>query len=309
MKKQHIIPIVVLLIFAGCVAAAYQFYFKQKLEEYKEHEQTLDALKQKIKSLETTFAGQDGRPIKPEKFVASEEASIEPWYQAVLSRATIFKMPIEEVTVPDDQIPRFYYKEVWDPAIREITNFALSRGVQMPPNSSFDTPRPSELENKAVKKEEVQAWMRRIKIGSESVKFFVENGATAVNQIYIWPDIKQAGLLRRQVIGVEITMTMPKLVKLLEKIYLDERYINIEAIRIANPALRTQWDPPMSVYLLYSQADYMDASLSSKPVVAAAGPAGAAPAGKGPVWGGKLNKKTPEKKAAPKSWWQKLWPF
>lgn len=305
MKRQHILPVVVLIVFAAAIGGTYQFFFKERLQQYEKRRALLEQLKDKVQKLETRFTGAGNRPIKPEVYVQKKEAALQPWSDAINRRAAFFTMPIEYAKVPEGEIPRFFYREEWPKRVEEIRQYILSRGVRMNP-TAFDTPAPNTLESKAVTKEEVETWLKRMATGFAALRLIVDAGATEIRHFYIWPEIREGGLLAKQVVGVEMVIPLPRFVRFMDEMYSGDRYFNVEAVRVACSTLRTQWDPPVNVSMLLTQASYIDTSATTLQPKAG-GPGGGQAA---PTF---MMKKPVALKPPPavtkKSWWQSLWPF
>jgi hypothetical protein len=314
MKRQYILPIVVLVVFMGVIGGTYQFFFKERLAQFQLHNEYLVKLKDKHQKLQTTFMGADGRPVKPQVIIERKQSALDPWQEAISQRASYYKIPLDITPVPPDKTPRFFYRDEWPKQITTLQRYLMERNLPLI-NVTFDTPDPKTLEGKDVTKQNVESWMVRFAFGKSLLELLVgTGGATEIRALYVWPAIKESDLLKKQVVGVQMTMPMSKFIDFMDEMYMKDRYFNVEAFRLSNRTLRTTYDPPVTVDLLFTQAAYID---NTAAVVAAAAGTGKTPAAAGAVQKGVLKLKsgagaaggTTEAAPKPKSWWESLWPF
>lgn len=250
MKKRYIASVLVMLSVLAGLGAIYQFYFKQQFERYAENKQILTDLEDRLRELEETFS-----KIRPDYVVQEWRGAVQPWAEAVNQRSRFFTMDdlsrIEPV--PEGQIPRFHYEGVFPQMQRELLLDVYRYRCQIP-QTTFGAPGVGTLSGRSVTKEEVETWLRQFAFGSAVMRFLMERRATEIRQIEIWPLRVEYGLLEMQTMGLAFTMTLENLVRFLESLNDENRYFNVNAIRVHNKYLRWPGQPPLEVEMLLTRA-------------------------------------------------------
>lgn len=316
MKKQYIVPIVVLILFAGGMGAVYQFYFRIQLEQYAKNTQMQADLNKRLEELQTTFSGADKRPVSPDEFVSQWRGAVQPWNDALVDRSTYFIIPEPTERAPENAVPKFFYRERFPTLITQLQQYAYSRSVMIP-DTTFGAPLPSDLDNRSVDADQVNGWLRQLSAGTDVIKLLVDNGAAQVVEVDLWPAYIDNDLLEKRTVGVRVLITLEKLTAFLDKLYAESRYFNVDAVRIHNTSVRTPYQPWLEVEMLITQAKYVEGG-QAKAAPQASG-AQAAGATGDPM--AKMMDALKAKRAAAgkdkadaattqtKSWWRKYLPF
>jgi len=325
-KRHHIIPVVILLAVIAGFGAVYQFYVKEQLEEYQANQKQLTELKNRVKSLEDTFKGVDGRPVKPQVAVQQLRSAVQPFKDAVQKRSKFFTLGKEAHVdlVPEGKDPRFYYMEALPKLIYETEQYAYARRCAMPQNLTFGVPSRKDITNVAPTEKEVNNWLKKYAFGSSVVHMLVDAGATRIDNIVLWPSRTEFQLLDMRTVGLQFQMSLDNLARFLKSFYGEDRYFNINSIRITNTNLLSRSQPQLEVEMVLTQAGFLEENAKegkgSTPVKTASGGGGKAEltsnADKmlkrlklrgGINLGGKGGKSRP--RAGGRSWWQKYLPF
>ncbi|MBI4557398.1 MAG: hypothetical protein HY706_07440 [Candidatus Hydrogenedentes bacterium] len=280
--RQQIIAFVVLLLVVSAFGGVYQFYFKQRLEEYSKDQAYLDQLKGKLVALEKTFF-----KTRPDIVVDQWRGAVQPWVVAVEGRSRYFSPAnmYEFEPVPEGKIPKFHYQEQLPRMLEQLQRDANVRGCIIP-YTTFGMPTGESLGGHSVLKADVETWLRSVSLGCYMTRLLIDAKATRVNQVEIWPTRVQFDVLEMQTIGFSFEMSLENFVSLAEKMRRDSHYYTFEALRVENPYLRYPYagGPPLQINMLLTTAKFLpDKSvLSTQPVggqeivtAAATGPAGA----------------------------------
>lgn len=281
LRREHwiaIAAIAAVLITIGCV---YQFYYQKRLAEYAANIVKLKDLEKALNDLETTFENRD-----PEVVIKAYNGQVEPLAEKVVQRAQFFNTTdaLQIEPIPEGKLLRFWYTEQFNKLFEELRKDAASRTPQIPypDNSTFGAPRPEELEGRAVNPPDVKRWLRQIKFASYIIKMLMDAKAIAINDVQLWtPQLDFDKLLTMRTVGLWFAMPYSDLVKFLDKLRMDTRYFNVNAISIQNPYMRWATEPPVEVRMLLTQADFNAAVASPAPAAAPGGAplVGGAPTG------------------------------
>ena len=277
LRREHVIAILAVgLVLAG-VGSAYQFYYKQRLAQYAENLETLNSLEAALVDLETKFEGKD-----PEGLITHWRNQVQPLAEKVVQRAQFFNTgdALQIDPIPEGKLLRFYYADEFVKMLNELRQDAVSRTpyCPYPDASTFGAARPEELEGRTVTEEQVKQWLRLIKFGSATVRMLMDAKALSIYDVQVWPR-RDEGMLSMRTVGLSFVMRYADLVAFIDKLQLENRYFNINAIGLQNRYLRWPTEPPVEVQMLLTQADYN----------AAAGTQAAAPAPEAPGLPGPQN--------------------
>lgn len=245
MKRVYIVTILAIIVVVGSLGGAYQFYFKAKIDAYRQHQTQLDQLDKRLTALETTFSG-----VKPDVLVTEWKQQVNPWNNALREEGQFFTIDFEEVPpVPEEVVsPRLYYEEQYNKMMLAIMTEAHPKQI---PYTNFGVYEPTAIPNNTATRDEVRQWLRKLKFGQDMIRLFLDHKALAIYNIEVWPDtFKANGLLMKRTIGVQFVMNVSDLADFLEFLRTSERYYNVDAIRIANPYLLTTPPPPVTVDML-----------------------------------------------------------
>jgi hypothetical protein len=306
-NKYLIFSFIVLLVFAGGLAAVYQFYLQPRFEEYKRLEETSAALDKKLSDFESTFSG-----VRPEVVVEEWNKALPSWNEAVANRALYYRVDSQTRVdpMPEAQFPQFYYEEKYSELLQGLYRDAIAKGQQVPGNISFGVPPPGGAgQGRDIKKEDAEKWLNQLAQGIDTVNMLMDSGAAQLLAVNFWPPRTESNVLEMRTVGVSMYITLPRLLDFFERVAYDRnRFYSIDGFKIANRTLRASGDPYLQVDFLLTQAEYKE---GATPTRAASGMGGASMFGEGDspfasmFGGGRPAQRTVRKK----SWWQKLWPF
>jgi hypothetical protein len=271
LRREYVIAVLAVLAVAAAIGAVYQFYYKQRLAQYGANLDKLKDLETALKNLETAFENKD-----PETYIKGLRAQVQPLAEKVVQRAQFFSTSdaLQIDPVPEGKLLRFWYAEQFNKLLEDLRKDAVSRTpyIQYPESSTFGAPRPEELEGRNVTNLEVKGWLRLIKLGSYVTRMLMDAKAAAVYDVAIWsPRYDFDNLLVMRTVGLSFLMRYSDLAAFVDKLRLEDRYFNINAISVQNRYMRWPTEPPVEVRLLLTQADFN--AVASTPA-----PAGAAPA-------------------------------
>lgn len=258
LKKQNLIVIAVLLVVAGLGGAAYQFYIKEKLDEYAQNEKDLQGLESTHARMESLF----GKGRKPDEVVTSVRNLVQPWAEAADSRAKYYDLSQFAAVepIPENELAKPYYIQKVTEIVNALYNNAYTKNVSIQGvNPFFDQPRPEEMTGTSPRPEEAQQWLREVQLGSSVLQLLISHGALQINSLLPWPERTVQNVFEAHTYGVSMWIRMADLCSLIEKLQYDERTcFSLHAFRIQNPYLRIQ-DPPLLVEMVIVLADYKPA--------------------------------------------------
>jgi hypothetical protein len=322
MKKHHVIPIIILLVVIAGVAAVYQVYVKEQIQEFQENEKRIEALKNRIDRFEETFKGQDGLPVKPEVAVSQWRSQVQPFLEAVRrqSRYFHFGQAMSGVPlVPENQEPKFHYTTEIPKQTYELQQYAATNNTILARNFMFGAPTVEDMMGQNPTEEEVNDWLTEFRFGFSIVKMLVDGGAARINEIVIWPEREEMQLLEMRTVGLRFQMTVDNLADFLEQFYGEDRYFNVNGIRIQNSNLLSPQKPLLDIELVLTQAGFLEenASQGMGAVASVAGAGASNPRVSAAAalsalrkQGGILGRGNDEDDDLPaEPWWKKLWPF
>ncbi len=320
MNLIKFVPILMVVVFLASLAGTYQFYFRERLEEYAQNEQRLQRMEQKLDSLRDTFADEQGQPVEPTFVIQQWREAQEPWREALQARSALFTIGVDEeiASIPEGRTPRFFYEEKIEELVTDLQRYAQQNRVFLP-DVTFGVPQREQLTGQSVTEENVQMWLERFAFGDAIARKMIDANASQIRHIEIWPPRTEYGLLEKRTVGLDFTMTMDQLVNFLDTVGRDQRYYNVDAIRVVNRHLRVPYAPPLEVQMLLTQARFLSED-EQRDAPAAAQPAQAGGFGGGQfadfrsLFGGPDDDDNGVpggrgRGAQSESWWQRLWPF
>lgn len=255
MKKSHIITGMIVVVTLGVTYAVYEFYVKKTLTRLSEHQAERKQLEDKIKSLEETF-----EKTNPEVVLSTWRGEMEPWIQAVNQRSNFFNMADMPMStkIPEEAIPRFYYREEYPKLSDRLVNLGYRRACILQ-NTTFDVPTVEEISRTNPTREEVSEWLTKYKYASAMTELLIDANAREILDVSVWPPrVSANGKLEIHTTGFSFTIsTMRDLVKFLEDLSISNRYFAVEALKISNQTLRAP-GVPLHVELILSQARFFE---------------------------------------------------
>lgn len=283
LTKEHIVAIVVLVAVLGALGGVYQFYYKQRLDEYAKNITQLKNLEDALAKAKTDFALVEGGPSYiPDVLISAYTNEIQPLEEEVLRRGRFFSLD-ESLKVdppPSGVFLSIYYKNEFNKLYNELRQDVMSRIPYWPyyPETNFGAPLPSDFEGSTPQVSEITQGLARVKFGCSLVRMLMDAKAVTISEIEIWPPYEGADkLLSMRTVGLAFMIKLEDLVTFLDKLRMSERYYSVDAISIQNRYLRWQPEPPVEVQMLLTQAEFVPPS--AKP---AAGPGEMVAGARGP---------------------------
>lgn len=256
MKKSVVALTLLLIASLAGTFAVYQLYVKQRMKELGENMSREELLENKIDQMQTTFF-----KTKPEAVLEAWRLETQPWADAVDVRSRFFNLGdiSLEHTIPEERIPKFYYKEIYEKNLQELEDEAWQKGTILA-NTTFNIPEPSSYgsgSNPSAK--EIEKHIVRWEFGAIMTRMLMDAGATSINTLNMWPQtIKytgRSGVFNSRTVGVSMTIPIENLVKFLDRLGQEERFFQVEVIRISNSTLRSPY-ADISVDLILTQVNF-----------------------------------------------------
>lgn len=254
MTREHIIVLVVFILVLATLGSVYQFYYAPRLKIYEENKIVRKNLLDALNRVETKF-----QKTIPEVIVKAVTEEILPLQTEISNRSKFFNLSdyTQIDAIPENKMLRFYYVEQYNKYINELRQEAWSRNISIPENLSFGAPRPEELEGKSMTVPEVRQGLRAIRFGGSMIRLLMDNKAYGIMQVVVWPKRQECdNLLFMTTTGMNFYMTYADLVNFLEKLRTADRYFSINGLSIQNQYLQWQYEPPLMVNLLVTQASF-----------------------------------------------------
>jgi len=256
-RREYIVPGIALLIVLAASGGVYQFYYKKQVEEFNKNILRLEQLQKALDVMEKKF-----QKFVPKDYIELMAAQVGPLATELGDRSTYFSMgdSMEIDPVPDDVMLKFYYEEQFNKMFAELRQKATTKGpyFSYPMDTAFGAIPPNEFSDKPLNAKQVAANLRKVKFGVSIIEMLMDADAASINEISVWPRYYDyGGQLEMHTVGLDFFMTMTRLVEFIDGLRLEDRYFNVNGISIQNPYLRYQWDPPLQVRMLLTQAEYV----------------------------------------------------
>lgn len=263
MTKERLLYIGVLLAALASFGAVYQFYFKERLEEYARDERFKGELQLVYNNLTETFHGTD-----PETFTQMWVAGVQPWRQTLEDRAAFFTfgdwydhdMPPEDVG-----LLRFWYDEVSTKMLTDLyAKASETPGLRTFPNDllgMFGVASVNDWAGVNVTEQMVNSELANLSFGISVIETLLEAKVKGIFETRLWPKRTEKGtanILRYQTVGASILIETDDLVRFLENsLKFGDRFYTIDSMRISYPYLGQQYEPQLRVDFLFSQARFV----------------------------------------------------
>ena len=258
MNIYKIAPIVMVLLFGLALLGGWQFYYREWAEQYAENQQHLNALEQKLNTLQSTFEAADGGAVEPEFVIARWREAVEPWSAALAQRASFFEIEAlpDEPLVPEDVTPRFYYEERIEEKTEELYRYAWQNNCAIP-QTTFGVPSRDQVAGQQVNREYAESWLRRFNFGASVMRHLIDANALQINELEVWPPRTEYGMLQMRTVGAFFYMRIDDLVRMLDSFGRGDQYYTVDGLRITNSQLIAQRNPPLQVEMLLTQARFL----------------------------------------------------
>lgn len=247
-----------LLLFLAALGGSWQFYFKERLEQYAENQQHLEELEEKLNTFQDTFAAEDGGVVDPEFVIARWEEAVEPWSEALTQRASFFEIEAlpDEPLVPEDVTARFYYEEQIEEEVQDLFQYAWDNNCNIP-QTTFGVPTQEQVSGQEIDREQAERWLRRFNFGAAAMRRLIDANALQINEFQVWPPRMEYGMLELRTVGAFFYMRINDLVPMLESFGREDQYYTVDALRITNTQLIAQQNPPLQIEMLLTQARFI----------------------------------------------------
>ncbi len=311
MKKSVIFLTALLLATIAGTYAVYELYVKQRMKELGEHMAQEKVLHARILQLQDTFA-----KTEPDAILELWRKSTQPWYDAVQGRSQYFTLGdfAKEVEIPEDAIPKIYYRQELPKRIQSLADYAADKQVILSdincgvPKADYfgagTNPEP----------EEIATHLEEYDYCAAMSKLVVDAKPISVNPLRIWPEKEEeakSGMVVKRTTGISMQISTQALVRFFDKLAQEDRYFRIDEFKISNTNLH-QPDPPLTVDMVLTQAYFRPKKSAASAAVVDGGQSaevnqrltslfgGAADAG-----GSRASRDENDEEAEP-TWWQQF---
>lgn len=256
MKKSYIIMGVAFLLFAGGIYGVFITYVMPMGQELAELEKTETEILKKIEVMETAFDGS-----KPEAYLAGLREQQGPWRVALQQRTPYFQREdVEKIEMPEDVIPRFWYREMFPDLEDSVQQMAKERKITLL-DFSFGEKRPEAYgPGTNPSREEILEQVNKYNYGIQMVKFIMDANPRVVKSVVLWPERKahsgRSGEVTYRTTGYEISIMWDDLMQFLQRLSNRSTYVTVEAIKITDSTLRFDRDP-VEVQLIITEAQFV----------------------------------------------------
>ena len=255
MKKGYIIMAAFFLIFAGGIYGVFVQYVMPMRQELTSLEKSEQEFLDKIDEMKKEFDGS-----RPEEYIRQLEAQKVPWKRALDQRTDYFKLEeVEAIEMPEDVIPRFWYREFFPTLEESVYELARERGIQLMA-FSFGERRPDEFgPGTNPSREEILEEVNKYNYGIEMTKFIMDANPKVITNVTLWPDRQvyssRNGDVTFRTTGYEISIMWEDLMLFLQRLANNPTFITVEGIKITDRTLRNDRDP-VTVQLIVTEAQF-----------------------------------------------------
>lgn len=306
MKKSVVLLTILLIASIAGTYAVYELYVKEKMKALGEHTEQVKQLEARIKVLQETFSG-----TQPQVIVDQWRQATQPWAEAVDGRSRFFTFGtlVEPVEIPEEVIPKIYYRNELPKRIQRLQDYALDKNVTLGDTSCGVPGATFYGEGTNPKREEIQRHFETYDYCAALSRMIIDAGPISIDPLRIWTEVEvktRSGIVRKRGTGINMKTTTEPLIRFLDQLSQSDRYFKVDEIRISNANLRQQ-DPVLSVEMVLTQAAFEPAQKAS-----VTGQGGTDGAGGGPspalttLFGGRRNAAAEEEDArnTPTRWQQ-----
>lgn len=263
MRRNQIIFGVVLLLVLAAFGGVYQFYFKEKLDQYKRDEGFRRDLEASADELQKFFSN-----TSPETIISLWRAEVQPWVDTLQQRAGYFDDGgwFRHETPPESgRILRVWYGEELNKMLTELYQDIAEKAPNIypfPPEllKTIKVRTESELaQEKEVTPALVNEELARMAFASNVINLLLDEKIVGLNNLVVWPtrqDKNHKGQLLLNSVGVDANMYMRHLTHMLEVLRRQRRYFTVDAIHINNPYISSQAEPLVNVRMIITQGQF-----------------------------------------------------
>lgn len=255
MKKSVILLTILLIASIAGTYAVYELYVKEKMKALGEHTVQVAQLEDRIKVLQETFSR-----TQPQVILDLWRQGTQPWAEAVDNRSRFFTLGtmVEPVEIPEEVIPKIYYRNELPKRIDRLTEYAAEKGVIIGdtgcgvPSATFYG------EGTNPPAAEIKGHLETYDYCAALTRMMVDAGPVSLDPLRIWPEEQlktRSGMIRKRVTGISIKTGTEPLVRFLDKLAQSERYFKVDELRIANSNLMDP-NPTLAVEMVLTQAAF-----------------------------------------------------
>lgn len=256
MKKSVVILTILLIASIAGTYAVYELYVKQRMQELAAHLEQERQLHSKITSLSDQFYS-----TEPPVVLEEWRRSTQPWSDAVDARTRFYTLGrfVEEVKIPQEVIPRFFYRDELPKRIQSLQDYADQRNVQLSDVGCGVPPADSYRAGSNPPRREISDHLQDYDYCAALTRMLIDAGPQTIQPLSIWPErevnIKSRGIIKEKSTGVVMDIRMQQLARLLESLVQADRFFRVDTLRIANTNLNDP-DPLLNVSLIITQTSF-----------------------------------------------------
>ncbi len=263
MRKQIIVLGAILGGMLGVAVAVYLLFLQSRVQAYQDADRLYANLEAKLRHFNQIFSN-----TQADKIAEKWRAKVQPWAEAVEERKGYFNLgnALEINPVPEDKLARFYYEEQYYAMLEEMYSEAATKGIYLP-SMNFGVPDPESLTNQAPSRQEVEAWLRWIAFGRDTVRLLLDANPVVIHEVALWPpETDESQVLEWRRVGLSFAMTLENLCKFQEKLLTNRKqYYDVTALRVSNRYLRYSPDPWLEVQMVLSRCQFVEPTLGEVP--------------------------------------------
>lgn len=254
-SKEYIMALSALIAVLGAVGGGYQFYYRERLDEYQKNIQDEKKFADVLTALGSAF-----EYCPPEDLIKAVNGEVNPMVEELHRRASFYQAAdLREIQpIPEGKMRGFYYREEFDRLFAEFRQQALaSYPARYYPDTTFGAPRPDEFTGVEISKGEVETALRKITFGLSMMRLLMQSKAAYITDVQLWPPrvTGEGKLFTEYIAGLSFAMMPKDLVAFLDKLRIGEvlgqqRYVTVNAMSIQNKYLRWPVEPPVEVQML-----------------------------------------------------------
>ncbi|MFM1918465.1 MAG: hypothetical protein RLZZ303_99 [Candidatus Hydrogenedentota bacterium] len=263
MRRNQIIFGSVLVLVLAAFGGVYQFYFKEKLAQYNRDKQFRKDLETSAEELSTFFSG-----VKPDTVISRWRNQVQPWADALNDRAEFFndgQWFDHEEPPAQGRILRLWYGEEQTRMLDELYKsiYEKAPGLYAFPEDilrSLEIKTENELaQEREITPQILKRELAKLSFADSLINLLLDEKILALRDIKLWPrrqDNNHKKQLVLLTVGFEVDMYMRHLVHFLEVLRRQRRYFHIDAIHVSNRRIAEQFDPPLNVRVIMTQARF-----------------------------------------------------
>lgn len=259
-KEQLLFGSVIILLLAIAGGVTY-FYFWDKLEKYAQDKVMAEQLERTYQEFREAF-----HDIKPQVLITEIQQRTQPWMEARLDWGQPFNVgdwATRYEPMKEEQYPRFWYdvesQRMLDALREKIRVEAPRLGYPANLRETFGVPTLDDWKSVDVVTERTaRRQLSRLSYCIAMFEFLLEYQPYRIFDMKLWPNRTERVTGAHVVFvttGLHFSMSLEKLVQMLEKLRLEDRYFTVDAIKITWPM--PWYEPALEVQMLLTQANWV----------------------------------------------------